>query len=584
MKKRWMTRVALMMCLVFAASLLCKPIPTKAADVKVSDVTYDVTYNKATDMFVSNKMSVGSEVGTEVYMTYTVKSVDACKTLNHGVIGTGQPGIWYPYPSGIMYHNANKNVMLQEGCTYFLKFKVTEEGMDYTVIRAKGDESSYVYFTNETGKKTDKLEYFGMWVDGQEITAELTNVRFYDKNGTDLGVRTSRSTGMKVSKNISYEKNKYLDHTYTVSVDKGHALAICSNKPTTANTVYMEYKVKSSSGLAIQSGGMITRDTSKYYPYSGGNGFMIYEQTKAKESPLLQAGAEYLICMEKMEKTLDVTVQKTYNGEKTIFTFPLEVGDYITKFNYFGLWLHEANDDALNFELENVKIYDSNNNNLGLKSNRGTVKFSHSGEIEDYSGCEAVYYSEKENALVALYADQTLKYTKDGVTKTGTYSISDSGKREITLSYGEGKDTYSYMYKRFYNEDGVEFKRLGTYKATFVTGTDEKIAEQVISAAEGYVAMRPEDPKKEGTKFENWVTSDGKVFDFDTILTKSITLYAKWEGEDVRELIPAEVLQEEKTDISTYIAYGLAILLPTVSIVGCVLLIGRGGKKNGRRK
>ena len=584
MKRRWITKVALLMCAVVTISILGLPTTSNASDVKVSDVTYDVTYNQAADMFLSNKMSAGSKVGTEVYMTYTVKSVDACETLNHGVIGTGQPGTWYPYPSGLMYYNANKNVMLQEGYTYFLKFKITNEGMDYTIIRAKGEESSYVYFMNEIGRKEDVLEYFGMWVDGKNITAELTNVRFYDKNGNDLGVRTSRSTGMTISKNVEYKKNVNLDHTYTVTAVDGRAIALCSNKETTANKVFLEYKVKSSKGTVIQSGGLITRDTSKYYPYSGGNGYMIYEQTKAKASPLLQAGAEYIICMEKFNNGMDMTVQKIYKGEKTIFTFPMEVGDYGTKFNHFGLWFHESADELINFELVNVKMYDSNNNNLGLKSNRGTVKFTHSGEIEDYAGCEAVYYCKADNSMIALYEDQSLKHTINGVTKTGKYAISDSGERIITLSYGDGKDSYSYLYKRFYNEDGKEYKRLGTYKVSFVTGTNEEVKQQVVSASEGYVAMKPTDPKKDGATFEHWVTSDGKEFDFDTILTKSVILYAKWEGEDVRTIIPAADIVGEPTDFSPYIAYGAAGLLLAASIIGCVLFIRRGGKKYGGNK
>ena len=400
MKKRWITRVARMMCAVLAVGIMSMPITSNAEDVKVSNVDYNVTYNNATDMFLSNKLSAGTEVGTEVFMTYTVKSVTACDTLNHGVIGTGQPGIWYPYPTGLMYYDANKNIMLQEGYTYFLKFTITEEGMDYTVIRAKGDEASYIYFANEIGKKTDTLEYFGMWMDGKNITAELVDVHCYDKNGNDLGIRTSRSTGMSYSKNVSYEKNKNLNHTYTVSVKEGRAIALCTNKPTNANKVFMEYKVKSSDAIVMQSGAMITREPTKYYPYSGGNGYMIYEQTSPKESPLLQVGAEYVICMEKFEKGMDVTVQKTYKGEKTVFTFPMEVGDYITNFNHFGLWLHEADDKTLNFELVDFKVYDELNNNLGLQSNRGTVSFTHEGEIEDYSGCEAVYYDAKENIMV----------------------------------------------------------------------------------------------------------------------------------------------------------------------------------------
>lgn len=40
----------------------------------------------------------------------------------------------------------------------------------------------------------------------------------------------------------------------------------------------------------------------------------------------------------------------------------------------------------------------------------------------------------------------------------------------------------------------------------------------------------PEDPVKEGHTFKCWVDEEGKAFDFDTKITKDITLTAKWEA------------------------------------------------------
>ena len=98
------------------------------------------------------------------------------------------------------------------------------------------------------------------------------------------------------------------------------------------------------------------------------------------------------------------------------------------------------------------------------------------------------------------------------------------------------------------------------------------------------MAMKPDNPEKDGATFEYWVTSDGKEFDFNTILTKSVTLYAKWEGEDVRTIIPAADIAEKSINLNPYIAYGTAGLLVVASVIGCILFIRKGGKKYGGNK
>lgn len=575
MKKRFMAILSLLLCTVFSMGVLQTPMTAKAEDVKISNVDYKVSYKGVKDVLLCNKVSIGSEVGTEVYLTYTVDKVEQCEAKQQGVVATGQPGKSYPYTTGTMEHVSKKQILLEEGYTYFYKFAVTEKGFEYTIIKAKGEESSYVKMMNVTGKKTDPFEYFGLWLGGGAVTAELSSVRCYDRNGNDLGVRFSRNSKVSCVKDVSYSKNTNLNHTYTVTVEKKSGVAISSLKPTTSNTVFIEYKVKSSDTSASQTGAVITLAPKDSYPHGTGKGHLVFENMKEKQDgKLLVEGAEYIICMEKANNELNVTVQRTYKGEKTVFSFPTTYKPFDQKYNYFGLWW----EGTVNCVLTDFKCYDANNNNLGVQCNKSFTK-EHAGEIEDYAGCEAVYYCKENDTMMVLFEDQSLKYRANGVTKTGTYYIDDTRDKTITLSYGEGKESFAYLYKRITSEQGQVYNRLGTYTVNFVTGNDSKVEPQLLTTENGYTVMKPEQPQIEGKTFECWVTQNGEAFDFNSVVTESITLYAKWEGEDVRQTMYAEP-EVEPVDYSPYISVGASAVILIGAIVGSVFLLRRGGKKH----
>jgi hypothetical protein len=66
-------------------------------------------------------------------------------------------------------------------------------------------------------------------------------------------------------------------------------------------------------------------------------------------------------------------------------------------------------------------------NNLGVQFNSpsGPVEIIHYGELLDYSGCEAMYYSKESESIIALYGDKTAKVTRDGKTQNITYVIEE---------------------------------------------------------------------------------------------------------------------------------------------------------------
>ncbi len=575
-----MKRIKKVFCLLMSVlfvSGVVGPMTVKADDVTASRVIYTVTFDEAVDVLLSNRISIGNKVGTEVYMTYTVENVKKCEKGIQGVVATNVPTEYYPYATGQLDYN-DGDTLLKEGYTYFYKFEVTKTGFKYTIAKAKGNDATYVKLPFTTGEKKGKMEHFGLWLGNGKVTATLNDVRFYDKNGIDLGVQFSPTDAATSTKNVSFSKNSGLNHTYQITAKEQGLAAISNAKKPTSDVVYMEYQVESVNAKLLQTGIILSEAPTDLYPFT--NGYMQYESTdKAGTGRLLKQGAEYIIRMEKNVYGLSATVQCTYKGEKEVFEFETSVGTYDKQDEYFSLWFSEAT--SLDFVLKNFKCYDSNNNNLGVQCN---VPFSleHVGELEDYTGCEAVYYCEENGSVIALYADQSMKYTEGGKTRKGNYSVDDKKDKIITLSYDEGKEIYEYYFRKFTDENGRVYKRLGTYVVSFETGNDTVIEEQVLSAKTGYKVMKPAEPEMVGCTFKGWYTSDGVEFDFDAITTESTTLYAKWEGEQ-RENTAVKIAGVDINNNDNYLPIILAVLVLSIS-AGCSVLLMRGGKKNEEHK
>ena len=581
MKKQWLSRFVIGVLLI--AFLM--PITTYAAkdvwNVEISDVDYYVELDKSTDVFICNKKSIGSEVGTEYYMTYTVESMAVKEYRQQGIIGTNVPTQSYPYVTGELggglykYDVANK--MLVEGNTYFLKFVVTKDGYKYRAAWAKDAKSKYIEFEQEYGEVKTDLGYFGLWLGDMEMSGKLTKVRFYDKKGNDLGAQITASRNATVYRETPISKDNQVEHSYKITLEDARNVAISNNRVATSDKVYLEYKVESSNSHVYQSGVILSNAPKAGYPYE--NGYLWYEQLehdpkKVGNGPLLVPGAEYLLVFEKREDALSVTIQQSYKGKVSEISFPMEYGTYYKDAEYFSIWMGAGDEFPINCVLTDVKCYDSNKNNLGVQCNQ-VCKIEHFGELEDYSGCEAMYYCEKDSSLYALYADKVFKHTADSKTTEGTYRIEDS---VITLTQGKQKDIYDFLYLYFKNDSGKQYDRLHTYKAVFETGKGSKVEDQVISAETGYTVMKPTDPTLEGNKFMGWYTKDGNEYDFDTLATDSITLYARWD-----EVTYADAGVSDMGNILPYVAVGAAVLILIGAVAGGMGMIRRG-KRNGSEK
>lgn len=69
-----------------------------------------------------------------------------------------------------------------------------------------------------------------------------------------------------------------------------------------------------------------------------------------------------------------------------------------------------------------------------------------------------------------------------------------------------------------------------TYTVTFDYNYGDKGTYKTITAEAGETVNKPADPTRSGYSFNGWYTAEknGKEFDFDTIISEDITLYAKW--------------------------------------------------------
>ena len=574
----------LSLVLLCGVVLSCFAFPASAAKVTPSQNSYTVSAQDINGgVFVSNRISIGTEVGTEYFMTYTVKSLKVKgqeSVHQQGVIGTNVPGVAFPYTTpekgkgGTM--NFDRNEALTEvGKTYFIKFTITNSGYDYVMGWAKGGNSRYITFTDKVSEVTDDLGYFGVWFDFSfdYYDMELIKVHCYDKYGNDLGVQTNRSEAV-VYVDQPMAKDTQVEHSYDVKVTDKAIMFIGNKYIPTSDTVYIEYTVKSGNQTKVEQAGYVLTD-GPYLGFPYLNGYMSFNQyprdlNTMTPGPLLEEGASYVIRFEKKDDRLEVTGQKTVDGKTTLLEMKAEYGEYIKSQNYIGLWLSGMNEHPNSFELVNFKCYDSNKKNLGVWLNLGG-EITHYGALENYEQLNGIFYNEKDNTFMELYYDKTAAVTDaNGSRQEGTWSISD--EMQLTLTVDEETVSYEYLYTHIKDSAGNTWNRLGDYTVTFDTGKGSEIAEQLVGLEQGYRAVKPEDPTLEGDTFMGWYTSNGEEYDFDAIVTGSVTLYAKWKNTEYQKI---DAVHTEEP-ISPWVMIGAVVLL--AGIAAAVLLIVRGKK------
>ena len=582
MKQKWKRCMGLLACIM----MLCGSLTVNAEDeqIKISDKEYLVSLLDANSIFISNDKAVSGEVGSKVFLTYTVESVTKNNLTQNGVVGTMDHTEGYPYSKNGRLDYVSKSVLFEEGYTYVYRFERTEQGYAYQCAKLKGDKSVNINFSSVAQNgDSDAYKYYGIWCDGvgdAGITAMLNHVRCYDEKGNDLGVHFNRSTGMIQNEaNAKLDVHLTIDTKYSFEIEKLDTLAISNKYPTKSDTVYMEYEVSDvKDDYTIQQGVIVTKAPDEIYPFSGGKGQLSFKSYEKEETnkPLLRNGAKYFICFSKNAEGYDAIIQCTQNGVTETFSFPWQTGTYNKDFQYFSLWFGDGVESTFSAKFKNFKCYDDKGNSLGVQMRKKNVAIHMSGETEDYSKSKAVYYCKDNNEFIIL-SDDNKAIKQIGDTKEqATYKILN--RNELYLTFADGKETYNYTSLLIKDEKENVYKRMKDSTVTFVTG--EEVKEVQVDAASGYRVSEPEVPTMKDNTFKGWYLSDDTAFDFDTVVTESVTLYAKWEDGDGNEYL-AQIFQDGVVDSSMIIAIAGSVVLLAGCASGCVILI-RKGKKHGR--
>lgn len=525
--KRW---ISMSFALLFALTLLAPLNVSAEENIKHSNVDYDASFRDATQIFIGNKLPVKWEVGDVYFLHYTVTKLESDETNQSGVMVTEAPKDVYPYLKGGMHYQNNLSIC-EEGWTYFFRFEVTEDGLQYIAGKANETESGYIQFPFTTGEITTPGTYFGVWINGTtggKLTAELNHIRCYDEKGNDLGIIAPKASKIKISDMNPLDVN----HRYSFSVEDVACLAFGSAKYTEAEAIMLEYTVSNVTAKNVtQSGAEFTNAPTAYFPHGNDMGYLNYDFNKA-ENPtnLLSEGASYLVRFVKDEETFDVLVKRTMpNGAVDYFSFANYYGTYDSVFGYVAMWIGQECEVTADFT--DVKCYDDEGNNLGIQTNKN-VAVTHSGELEDYTQCLAAYYCREKDSMMVLNENSNIicKDVAQDSTTSGSYAIED-GVLSITVE--EETNEYEYAYEWFRDDEGNKYLRLRDNKVTFMSQREggTEIASGKITAATEYKVARPENPTGGNGNFVCWIDRDGNEYEFNRIETESITLYASWDGE-----------------------------------------------------
>ena len=115
-----------------------------------------------------------------------------------------------------------------------------------------------------------------------------------------------------------------------------------------------------------------------------------------------------------------------------------------------------------------------------------------------------------------------------------------------------------------------------------MTGVKEHEGNRIVdvSAEDGYKVKKPADQEVDGYTFTSWGLNDGTDYNFDDIVTESITLYAKYADGNGNEYLSVDGEIHNQEIVLTFITVGGGILLTGVTAALVVLMVRKGKKRD----
>lgn len=591
MEKRILKRL---LCLIVGSCLLLGNVLTVGAaepfdvigNVKPSKTDYVVELESVGNTFIGNKTPVEMTVGKRFCLVYTVAEVEQNELWQNGLTVTSDNTKEYVFNSGTMHYEFVKDKLLEVGSTYFIRYEMTADGLSYIAAKVNKDgEAAYLEFKIPVSNKYEGNQYFGLWFgsNGGRLSAKLTQVLCYDEAGNDLGINVNAPQGGATIMNYDLLTELDVPHHYEFSLKDAVEVAISNERGTKSDTVFMSYTVKNvEKNLCSQTGGTLTTSPDKQFPH-GSTGLLNFNFCKEGEgSSLLHEGSHYLVRFDRNNGDFKVSVKETTSSGKTnYFGFSLYYGNYHQDAEYFSLWFGESASRPITADFVDFKCYDASGKNLAVQFNRDGVNVRHFGNLEDYTLCEGVYYALSNDTFLILDDECNMgrQIDEEGQdTVWGTYVINGD---KLTMTMDNKIEEYTYLYENMTDKDGVKYIRLGDAKVSFVTGDKNEEGNTIVTvtAADGYKVQQPEKPSLKGLTFKEWCMGDGTVYDFDSVVTKSITLYAKYVDGDGHEYLSVDG-PVNGISSTTIISIGVSSLLVLITIVICILAVKKV-KKHG---
>ena len=396
-----------------------------------------------------------------------------------------------------------------------------------------------------------------------------------------------QATGTKAGSKRKMEEliqfQPLVDSCYNFTVENAMNICISNREKTKSDVVYMEYEVGKVTGDQTNQS-IVAAATGPSVMIMGGigkrNGYVTNYKT-GDGSPMLVSGAKYYICFAKRQGELEVYVQRTMNGTTEVVKFPYEFGEWNDAFEYFTLFFGEERARKVSCEFKNFKCYDESGKDLGIQldSENILVEITQMGLLGDHTLCEAAYYCEEKPELGIIVLGEKCKGYRDvnGAKEEFNYGVYAKGEEPATINlrFKDGKEVFDYQYVVMTDDDGNKYQRLQNAQVTFVVDGESKT--QTLTASHGFRIAEPEAPSKEGTKFLGWYLGNDEKYDFNSIVSESITLYAKWEDgpefEEVEEVkeTTSENVKGNANSGSDSVSMVVSIAVSVITIIGCVI-------------
>lgn len=329
-------------------------------------------------------------------------------------------------------------------------------------------------------------------------------------------------------------------------------------------------------------GFIATSDATVQHPYTALNGML--RTSGGDKNDLFTEGYTYFFYFERTENGIDYLAYKTNGKRAERMNFYGGLGPNDATWNHYGIWFRNFDGYGVSAVLTNVRCYDGEYIDRGVICTpaAGTSTIEYSGEIGDYSKRSGTYYCEETKELLVLDdANNIYKIDAEGVKQTAA-KFQIFNKNHMIVSGKDGKEVYECSSMHLKDEDGNTYRYLNNNaKVTFVTGEETFVVKPTLENA--YRVQEPKAPTKEGNSFKGWYLGDATEYDFNNVVSKSITLYAKWQDGDGNEYLAVDTPinnQEKGFELGPVVAITASVLIEVLAVVACVMIIRKKvGKK-----